>query len=329
MERSREDGVFLFSCCRRPQEILKKERTRPRPHSSPQPNAPHTCASKCACCQSTSMSRPRQHDKMRPLLALLCAQASAAALHPSPRPHAARCCHRARVAATAAAAPETCEVLEANLLRLCALTDRGQRASPEQESELRAAIAALEAVAPPADALDINGEWRLLAACGETTYRSSPFFWAFRQAKQGESMLLGTLHAPSMTFPAGDRPLDESGRAEGRGCWRAARLRGARRDGQHSILRHRVGGAADRRRLLRGPRPLPRRASNPVRTFSEPSGRSGAAPCPRRTQTAQATARAARRSPRTGPRRRSPTARARSSRRSSCSFTAGAHISVE
>ena len=78
---------------------------------------------------------------MRPLLALLCAQASAAVLHPSPRPHAARCCHRARVAATAAAAPETCEVLEANLLRLCALTDRGQRASPEQESELRAAIA--------------------------------------------------------------------------------------------------------------------------------------------------------------------------------------------
>jgi len=73
-------------------------------------------------------------------------------------------------------------VLEANLLRLCALTDRGQRASPEQESELRAAMAALEAVAPPADALDINGEWRLLAACGETAYRSSPFFWAFRQA---------------------------------------------------------------------------------------------------------------------------------------------------
>jgi hypothetical protein len=70
---------------------------------------------------------------------------------------------------------------EMALLRLCALTDRGQRATAAQEAELRAQIERLEANAPDTDVLALNGEWRLLAACGETVYRSSPFFWAFRQ----------------------------------------------------------------------------------------------------------------------------------------------------
>ena len=43
----------------------------------------------------------------------------------------------------------------------------------------------LEAEAPAADAVALNGEWRLLAAVGESAYRSSPFFWAFRQATSG------------------------------------------------------------------------------------------------------------------------------------------------
>ena len=71
---------------------------------------------------------------------------------------------------------------EAELLRLCALTDRGQRAAPGAMEQLRNVVARLEMNAPPADATDLNGDWLLLAACGESAYRSSPFFWAFRQA---------------------------------------------------------------------------------------------------------------------------------------------------
>jgi len=71
---------------------------------------------------------------------------------------------------------------ETALLRLCAASDRGQRASPSQRQQLRFFVESLEASAPPFDARDLNGEWRLLLALDDAPYRSSPFFWAFRQA---------------------------------------------------------------------------------------------------------------------------------------------------
>ena len=70
------------------------------------------------------------------------------------------------------------EGAEVELLRLCALTDRGQKCTAEQKRALRDVIRQLEEHAPATDASALNGEWRLLAACGESTYRSSPFFWA-------------------------------------------------------------------------------------------------------------------------------------------------------
>lgn len=89
---------------------------------------------------------------------------------------------------------------EALLLRLCALTDRGQRASPGQMAELRNIVARLELNAPAADATDLNGEWSLLAACGESCYRSSPFFWAFRQATASYTTPIAI---PNPNVPAG------------------------------------------------------------------------------------------------------------------------------
>jgi len=98
---------------------------------------------------------------------------------------------RAMVALQAASGPEAEELPskeaaltddEAALIRLCATTVRGQRATTEQMREIRAVIARLEKGAPNADGVDLNGEWELLGAFGEAAYRSSPFFWAFRQA---------------------------------------------------------------------------------------------------------------------------------------------------
>ena len=60
--------------------------------------------------------------------------------------------------------------------------DRGQRATEMQALQMRQLISQLEHTAPVADATQLNGNWRLLAALGESAYRSSPFFWAFRQA---------------------------------------------------------------------------------------------------------------------------------------------------
>ena len=48
------------------------------------------------------------------------------------------------------------------------MTDRGQRANGNQRAQLNFYIEALEAAAPPADANDLNGEWRLLAAIEAT-----------------------------------------------------------------------------------------------------------------------------------------------------------------
>lgn len=86
------------------------------------------------------------------------------------------------------------------MLRLCALTDRGQKCTAEQKRALRDVIRQLEEHAPATDASALNGEWRLLAACGESTYRSSPFFWAFRQATSGLST---PISIPSADVPAG------------------------------------------------------------------------------------------------------------------------------
>ena len=88
----------------------------------------------------------------------------------------------ARHAAIRAQADAASTDLENGLLRLCALTDRGQRASESQTRALIERIEALERAAPPATVVDLNGEWRVLAAVGDSAYRSSPFFSAFRQA---------------------------------------------------------------------------------------------------------------------------------------------------
>ena len=90
---------------------------------------------------------------------------------------------------------------EAALLRLAAITDRGQRTSAVDRSELLKLVAELEATAPLASAPDLNGEWRLACAIGETPYRSSPFFWAFRQATQG---LTTPIAIPGAEVQAGD-----------------------------------------------------------------------------------------------------------------------------
>lgn len=77
------------------------------------------------------------------------------------------------------------------LLRLSAATDRGQRASEADRERLAELVRQCESAAPAADALDLNGEWRLVCALGEAAYRSSPFFWAFRQATDGLTTPVG------------------------------------------------------------------------------------------------------------------------------------------
>ena len=90
---------------------------------------------------------------------------------------------------------------EAALLRQAALTDRGLRASALDKSQLQMLIRRLESLAPDASALDLNGEWRLALALGETPYRSSPFFWAFRQAAAGATTPVAV---PGAEVAAGD-----------------------------------------------------------------------------------------------------------------------------
>jgi len=72
------------------------------------------------------------------------------------------------------------------LLKLCAATDRGQRCTSSERARIASLVEAMEADAPPADATMLNGNWRLLYAEG-SAYRSSPFFWAFRQALAGST----------------------------------------------------------------------------------------------------------------------------------------------
>ena len=66
---------------------------------------------------------------------------------------------------------------------------------------MRDLISRLEYAAPEASANDLNGEWRLLAVLGEkAAYRSSPFFWAFRQAT---AKYQTPIAIPSVDVPAG------------------------------------------------------------------------------------------------------------------------------
>ena len=73
------------------------------------------------------------------------------------------------------------------LLRLCAATDRGMRCTSAERARIASLVRDMEAEAPPADATMLNGNWRLLYASTPSVYRSSPFFWAFKQALAGSA----------------------------------------------------------------------------------------------------------------------------------------------
>jgi len=73
------------------------------------------------------------------------------------------------------------------LFRLCAATDRGQRCTGAERSRIASLVRDLESSAPRADATLLNGNWRLLYASEPSVYRSSPFFWAFKQALAGSA----------------------------------------------------------------------------------------------------------------------------------------------
>jgi hypothetical protein len=73
------------------------------------------------------------------------------------------------------------------LLRLCAATDRGQRCTSAERALIASLVRDMEGDAPPADATMLNGNWRLLYASTPSVYRSSPFFWAFKQALAGST----------------------------------------------------------------------------------------------------------------------------------------------
>ena len=73
------------------------------------------------------------------------------------------------------------------LLRLCAATDRGQRCTSAERALIASLVRDMEGDAPRADATMLNGNWRLLYASTPSVYRSSPFFWAFKQALAGST----------------------------------------------------------------------------------------------------------------------------------------------
>ena len=67
------------------------------------------------------------------------------------------------------------------LTELFAATDRGQRASAGERQRASDLVAAMEAEAPECTPTMLNGRWRLLYSSESGIYRSSPFFWAFKQ----------------------------------------------------------------------------------------------------------------------------------------------------
>lgn len=76
---------------------------------------------------------------------------------------------------------------EAQLLQLCAATDRGQVADERQRDALRSLIASLEARQAQPPLLEdgiLDGCWSLVYS-GVPVYRSSPFFWAFSKVCEG------------------------------------------------------------------------------------------------------------------------------------------------
>lgn len=106
-----------------------------------------------------------------------------------------------RRAATPHLFEATAESRVTELLELCAITDRGQRASPSERSRAVALVAALEAEAPEAKALALNGRWRLIYSSEVGAYRSSPFFAAFAQCTRSLKTPVGI---PSSTVQQGD-----------------------------------------------------------------------------------------------------------------------------
>ncbi|CAM9195411.1 unnamed protein product [Discosporangium mesarthrocarpum] len=76
-----------------------------------------------------------------------------------------------------------------DLLRLAALTGRGQLATPGEKGRIEDIIYELEQRKPITDTATssrMEGRWALVYASEDVT-RSSPFFWAFRKATEGIS----------------------------------------------------------------------------------------------------------------------------------------------
>ncbi|CAM9628618.1 unnamed protein product [Ascophyllum nodosum] len=92
---------------------------------------------------------------------------------------------RERASFTATDTPEVAQ-LKLDLLRIAALTGRGQLATPQERYRAEDLIWELEARTPIEDSATseaIRGRWALVYASEDPT-RSSPFFWAFRKATE-------------------------------------------------------------------------------------------------------------------------------------------------
>ena len=83
------------------------------------------------------------------------------------------------------------------LLRLCAATDRGQRCTSAERAIIASLVRDMEGEAPRADATQLNGNWRLLYTSTPSVYRSSPFFWAFKQAHHHRTRARAPVHMHS------------------------------------------------------------------------------------------------------------------------------------
>jgi len=136
---------------------------------------------------------------MMSLVVLLAAPTAAWHCGTAAAPRAAN--YRATPAMQIGAPATTGAEAETALLRLAAITDRGQRTSAVDRANLLSTIRQLESIAPDTNALELNGDWRLVCAVGESPYRSSPFFWAFRQATAGMTTPIGV---PGAEVGAGD-----------------------------------------------------------------------------------------------------------------------------
>ncbi|CAM9448974.1 unnamed protein product [Ectocarpus sp. 12 AP-2014] len=91
-----------------------------------------------------------------------------------------------RLAFTEKDTPEVAQ-LKLDLLRIAALTGRGQLATPAERGRVEDVIWELEMRTPVEDTATstaLLGRWALVYASEDAT-RSSPFFWAFRKATEG------------------------------------------------------------------------------------------------------------------------------------------------